>query len=94
MKAIEYTEARDLLLSRVAPAGTETVPLLDCAGRVQAGELTAAEDVPAFDRSPYDGYAFRAADTANASRETPVTLLLTEEIPAGAVPPRVPRRRC
>ena len=87
-KTLDYLAARDLLLARVTPTGTETVPLFDCAGRVLARELRAAADVPAFDRSPYDGYAFRAADTAGASRETPVTLRIIEEIPAGAVPAR------
>ena len=87
-KTLDYLAARDLLLARVMPAGTETVSLFDCAGRVLARELRAAADVPAFDRSPYDGYAFRAADVASASRETPVTLRIIEEVPAGAVPTR------
>ena len=56
----EYTAARDALLDRVSAVGTEQVSLLDCAGRVLAQEVRAEADVPAFDRSPYDGYAFRA----------------------------------
>ena len=83
---MDYTAARDALLQRVVPVGTETLPLAACYGRVLAEDLVAGEDIPAFDRSPYDGYAFRAADVANASREQPVTLRITEEIPAGAVP--------
>lgn len=83
---MDYLAARELLLSRAAPVGTETVSLTDCFGRVLAQELRAAEDVPAFDRSPYDGYALRAVDTSDASAEHPVTLEIIEEIPAGAVP--------
>lgn len=83
---VEYTEARDLLLSLVKPVGTEKVLLEKAGGRVLAEELSAAENVPAFDRSPYDGYAFRAIDSEGASRENPVTLRIIEEIPAGAVP--------
>ena len=79
-------EARDLLLSRVRPVETERVPLRKCFGRVLAEDVIAAENVPPFDRSPYDGYAFRSADLARAAKETPVTLRVTEEIPAGAVP--------
>ena len=86
MKHMEYTAARDLLLSRTVPVQTETVPLTESYGRVLAEDLIAGENIPAFDRSPYDGYAFRAADVANASQEQPVTLRITEEIPAGAVP--------
>ena len=86
MKHMEYAEARDLLLSRTVPVQTETVPLTASYGRVLAEDLVAAENIPAFDRSPYDGYAFRAADVAGASKAQPVTLRITEEIPAGAVP--------
>ena len=85
MKNALWTEARDLLLSVARPVETEEVSLDACAGRVLAFDLRAAEDVPPFDRSAYDGYAFRAADTESASREHPVTLALTETIPAGAV---------
>ncbi len=86
MEHLSYREARDLLLGRVSPVGTERVPLSGCFGRVLAEDLIAAENVPAFDRSPYDGYAFRAQDVAGASEAAPVTLRITEEIPAGAVP--------
>ena len=83
---MSYTEAREMLLDLTTATEPEHVPLADCAGRILARDLAAAENVPPFDRSPYDGYAFRAADTAAASRETPVTLEILEEVPAGAVP--------
>ncbi len=82
---MDYARARDLLLARVSPVDRERVPLADCAGRVLAEALTAAEDVPPFDRSPYDGYALRAADTAGIDAEHPVTLDILEEVPAGHV---------
>ena len=82
----KYEEARDLLLSLVRPGETENVPLEESAGRVLAQKLYAAENVPAFDRSPYDGYALRAADVKDASRKVPVTLRVLEEIPAGSAP--------
>lgn len=82
---MDYAQARDLLLARVAPPDSERVPLADCAGRVLAGMVVAAEDVPPFDRSPYDGYAFRAADTIGIDDAHPVTLRILEEIPAGHV---------
>lgn len=82
----DYERAQALLLSAVVPVGTECVPLSQCGGRVLAQALIARENVPAFDRSPYDGYALRAGDTACTSREHPVTLRILEEVPAGAVP--------
>ncbi|WP_460166055.1 molybdopterin molybdotransferase MoeA [Thermostilla marina] len=50
----------------VAPLPSERVPLLDAAGRVVAGAVTARLDVPSFPRAMMDGYAVRAADTAGA----------------------------
>ena len=83
---LHYQQARTLLLQQVAPLETEIVPLEQCGGRVLAEDIAAEEDIPPFDRSPYDGYAFRASDTAGASPERPVTLRVLEEIPAGSVP--------
>ena len=84
----DYLAARELLLRRVTSVGTQEVALGESAGRVLAADLIAGENIPPFDRSPYDGYAFIAGDTATATRETPVTLSILEEIAAGAVPTR------
>ena len=83
---MDYREAMELLVSRVSPVGTEEVDLEKCAGRVLAEDITAGENVPSFDRSPYDGYAFLAADTEGASEEHPVTLRVLENIRAGQMP--------
>ena len=80
---LEYEQVRDLLISRISPVGTETVPLALSAWRVLAQPLVAADNVPSFDRSPYDGYALRSADTAGIDGDHPVTLEILEEIPAG-----------
>lgn len=80
---MKYEEARDLLLSKVAPVGRERVPLTDCAGKVLAEALTAAENVPPFDRSPYDGYALSSKDTEGVDETHPVILRILEEVPAG-----------
>lgn len=85
----DYVTARNLLLDKTAPVERETVNLLGCAKRVLAQDIVASDNVPAFDRSPYDGYTLRSEDVANASRENPVTLQLLEEIPAGSVPTKV-----
>lgn len=82
---IEYTEARELLLSAAQTVGEETLPLEACGGRVLARALYARANVPPFDRSAYDGYAFRAADIAQAAPQAPVTLRVLGEIPAGSV---------
>ena len=86
-KSVMPDEARALLLS-IAPPNPElqNVPLTSAFGRVLAEDIRAGIPIPPFDRSPFDGYAFRGADTAMASADNPITLAITEEIPAGAVP--------
>ena len=84
-KFISHTAGRDLLMNRIKPVLTETVSIDSLCGRVLAQDVTTKVNVPSFDRSPYDGYAFRAEDTADACKEHPVTLRILEEIPAGNV---------
>ncbi len=67
--------------------GAETVPLADAMGRVLAEDIAAMVDVPSFDRSNYDGYAVRAADTYGAQEEEPRQLELLEEVLATGVVP-------
>ncbi len=86
LQNVSWTEARELLLGSARPVETERAPLQEAGGRILAADLNAAEDVPPFDRSAYDGYALRAADAARASKDRPVTLTLTETIAAGTVP--------
>jgi len=82
---IPYKTARQKALDAVRPMPEVKCPVADCFGAVLAQDIIAAENVPPFDRSPYDGYAFRAADTLTASKEDPVTLRILEEIPAGGI---------
>lgn len=84
-KSMSYVNARDILLERTIPLKKENIALKDCAGRVLGQDVVAASNVPPFDRSPYDGYAFRAVDSKGASKEHPVTLRILEEIPAGGI---------
>lgn len=70
------------------PLGTEEVPLAEALGRVLATDVTAPVDVPAFDRSNYDGYAVRAADTYGAGEESPRRLRLLGEVVATGIVPR------
>ena len=81
-----YTDIRTILLDRCTPVETETVALEESRGRILARDERALFPIPDFSKSPYDGYALRAADTAQASRETPVTLEILEEVPAGHFP--------
>lgn len=84
--SMNFKDACQKLIDLVEPVKTEKIALAESAGRILAEAVVAGEDVPPFDRSPYDGYAFRAVDTSTASKETPITLQILEEVSAGAVP--------
>ncbi|MEE9280320.1 MAG: molybdopterin molybdenumtransferase MoeA, partial [Myxococcota bacterium] len=64
-------------LTRELPA--ETVPLLECAGRVLAEDVSAPVNVPGFRRSAMDGYAVRGEDTFGASEYSPLVLRIVGE---------------
>lgn len=83
--ATGYKDAIRILTENVGTAGTEVVGIDSTYGRVLAEDIRADEDVPSFDRSPYDGYAFRAEDTVRACEENPVTLKVIDNIRAGEV---------
>ena len=86
LRSIETDAAMKLLYDIPVEYKPETVKLQNAQGRVTASKITAEMAIPPFDRSPYDGYAFRGADTADASRENPAILRITEELPAGTAP--------
>lgn len=63
----------------------EVVRLDDSYGRMLADDIRTELDVPAFNRSAYDGYAIRACDTVAVSREQPVFFEVIEDVPAGRI---------
>lgn len=85
-------EAEAKILALVAPPqggnGIETVALALAPGRILAEIVTSPLDVPHWDNSAMDGYAVRHEDVRQATAECPVSLTVTETIPAGAVPQR------
>jgi molybdopterin molybdotransferase len=85
-KSVTPEQARDILYALDVTTHMQTVHVADALGRVLAEDIVAAIPIPPFDRSPYDGYAFRGEDTSGASAENPVTLAITEELPAGTAP--------
>ena len=85
-KDIEVRDAAELLLNLPAEEKTEEVPIGAMLGRVLAADLRAEIPFPPFDRSPFDGYAFCAADTAGARADAPAALKINQEIPAGHLP--------
>jgi len=80
---ISLEEAQEILFKNCPVVAKEEGELTEILGRVLAEDVVARENVPPFPRSPYDGYTFRSADTAGASKENPVVLEIIEEVQAG-----------
>jgi len=77
--ALTFDEARACVLREAGVSmGTETVPLIESAGRVLAEDIRADRDYPPFARSARDGFAVRAADL-------PGELRIIGEVRAGEV---------
>jgi putative molybdopterin biosynthesis protein len=81
----DEAEARFRSALDLKPLGVERVPIAEALGRVLARDVVARVDVPSFDRSNFDGFAVRAADTFGASELEPRRVKLRPEvIDAGA----------
>ncbi|WP_112181742.1 MULTISPECIES: gephyrin-like molybdotransferase Glp [Paraliobacillus] len=61
------------------------VPIEQSYQRFVAEDIVADHDVPPFNRSPYDGYAINASDTADASTGNSIEMKVIGEIGAGTV---------
>jgi molybdopterin molybdotransferase len=86
MTLLSVDEARVRILSHFAPVEIETIPLIEAADRVLAGDIIADSDFPSFDNSSMDGFAVRAGDAADATSASPRRLLVIADIPAGSSP--------
>ncbi len=83
---ISVSEALQELLSAFHPLESETISLSDAAGRVLYDGIRSGIDLPLFTNSSMDGFAVRAHDVSEASRNNPVELSVVEDIPAGKNP--------
>ena len=86
MSLLSVAEARERILSHFQPVAAESLPLVECASRVLARDVTASTDLPLFDNSSMDGFALRAADVAGAAPDSARTLRVVADIPAGSHP--------
>ncbi len=81
-----FDAALAIIRAHSAPLGVETVAIGDALQRVSAAEVHAASDYPRFDAAAMDGFAFAAADTADATPGQPVQLPVATSVRAGARP--------
>ena len=83
---LPYEEALARVLERCERLEVVRRPIDDALGLALAEEVTSRVDHPPWDNSAMDGFAVRAKDVRGASRDGPVTLPVTEDVPAGAFP--------
>jgi molybdopterin molybdotransferase len=81
MDPVETHLAR--VLAAIRPVEPARLGLEAAEGAVLAADATATAPLPSFDNSSMDGYAVHAADLAAATAEAPVTLPVTDQVPAG-----------
>ncbi|MGB8982999.1 MAG: gephyrin-like molybdotransferase Glp [Anaerolineales bacterium] len=86
MTLLSVDQARQRILSHFQPVTTETLPLTGCSNRVLAQDIRAANDLPPFDNSSMDGFAVRATDVKEAAADSPRSLRVIADIPAGSHP--------
>lgn len=85
-KPIQVNEAIQKVMNFKSSGKKEQVSIHDCDNRRLAEPIMATNNVPSFDKSPYDGFALRSGDTESASRDCPVEFEIVEHIGAGQVP--------
>jgi molybdopterin molybdotransferase len=83
MRSVE--DHQRVVAKLIAARPATATELRDAEGLVLAGDVAAALSLPVFDNSAMDGYAVRADEVASATPQTPVTLPVAEDIPAGRI---------
>lgn len=83
---IRYEDALAAVLERLPPVETEQVPLSGALGRALADDVISPVDHPPWDNSAMDGFAVRAEDVETATSGDPVTLPISDDVPAGRFP--------
>ncbi|MCK4761496.1 MAG: molybdopterin molybdotransferase MoeA [Candidatus Aminicenantes bacterium] len=76
---IQVEDAEKILNKIEIKPAIEEVPLLEALGRVLAGDVVSKIDMPPFDKSAMDGFAFSSSDKSPAYK-------IVETIAAGDIP--------
>jgi molybdopterin molybdotransferase len=81
MDPVEAHLAR--VLAAIRPVDPARFELEAAEGTVLAADAATATPLPSFDNSSMDGYAVHTSDIAAATEQAPVTLPVTDQVPAG-----------
>lgn len=80
---IPFDEALKLVSGSVHALPAVNAKIADALGCAAAQDISARFSNPLFDNSQMDGYAVISQDLSGASKDDPVVLKVTEELPAG-----------
>ena len=80
---LSFTDAKQRIAELPLTLGVETISIWDAFGRILAADITAVQDLPAWNNSAMDGYAFAKEDILHASEAHPVSLPLSGIVQAG-----------
>ncbi|SNT05319.1 molybdopterin molybdochelatase [Bacillus sp. OK838] len=82
---ISIAEAVEKVMKHKLGVEVELIPLEESQDRFLAQDITATNDVPHFNRSPYDGFTLRSRDTVEGAINNPLEFEVVEELAAGMV---------
>ena len=80
---LNYEDAKALVFEHIKPLEKVMCPLEESQGRALSEDILAPHGIPLFDNSAVDGYAVKAADLVNATKENPIILKKLGYISAG-----------
>lgn len=89
-KLLSFHEALKMVLEHAAPRPGESVSLDRLVGRMLSEPITASHDLPAFDNSAVDGYAFHEDDVREGVRFRSFRILGESRAGSSACPTVVP----
>lgn len=83
LKNISIKEANEIIEKQDIHLQLIEKSILDSYGHILGENIKSNINNPPFDRSPLDGYAYRAEDTLDARADNPVKLKVIDNVPAG-----------
>lgn len=85
-KFIALEEALEILNKNTKALKSEVVSIKDSLKRVLYGDVKSKINNPPFNKSVFDGYAFKSEDSKGTSKENTIELKIVDEIFAGMWP--------
>ncbi|MDU5882367.1 MAG: molybdopterin molybdotransferase MoeA [Clostridium perfringens] len=82
-KFIALEEALEILNKNTRALKSEVVSIKNSLKRVLYGDVKSKINNPPFNKSVFDGYAFKSEDSKGTSKENPIELKIVDEIFAG-----------